>query len=63
MIGMNRVHPELFESISWGSDEVMEQTLAKTMLNKTEASILKQLRDLDEVDDLKYFRSINLGTL
>ncbi len=63
MIGMKQVYPDLFEGIVWSSDEVMEQTVAKAMLNRIEISNLKQLRDLDDLDDLEFFRSLKIGTI
>lgn len=47
LIGLNRLIPELFQNISWGSDRVLAQTeaIAKTLGLKI--AYLPQLRDVD----------------
>lgn len=52
LIGLNRLIPELFNNISWGSDRVLAQTekIAKTLGLKI--AYLPQLQDIDRPEDL-----------
>jgi rSAM/selenodomain-associated transferase 2/rSAM/selenodomain-associated transferase 1 len=52
LIGMNRPHPELFERIAWGTDQVLAQTLAAAQRERQEVQLLEPWRDLDTADDL-----------
>lgn len=48
LIGMNRYLPSLFEGISWGGDEVLEQTLQRTAALGVRAAMLETLEDVDD---------------
>ena len=54
LLGLNRVSPELFEGIEWGTDRVMDQT--RSALDglgwKWHESTL--LRDVDTIDDIQH---------
>jgi glycosyltransferase A (GT-A) superfamily protein (DUF2064 family) len=52
LIGMNRPHPELFERIEWGTDQVLAQTRAAAKRERLEVQLLEPWRDLDTADDL-----------
>ena len=51
-IGMQEVRPELFEAMPWGSDRVLEMTLARAEKLGIEFDLLKTLRDIDTATDL-----------
>jgi uncharacterized protein len=59
LLGMNKLHAELFQSINWSSDQVLNQTIS--VAEKLELSIhfLPKFYDIDTVDDLTLFVTQN----
>ena len=53
LIGVNRLHPELFESIDWGSPKVCAQTEAQAAALRLRVYRMRRLRDLDTEADLR----------
>lgn len=51
-IGLQEARPELFEDMPWGSDRVLEMTLARAEKLGMEFDLLKKLRDIDTASDL-----------
>ncbi|BAV33130.1 hypothetical protein SCL_0810 [Sulfuricaulis limicola] len=51
-IGLQEARPELFEEMPWGSDRVLETTLARAEKLDMEFQLLKKLRDIDTAADL-----------
>lgn len=51
-IGLQEARPELFEDMPWGSDRVLETTLARAEKLGMEFELLKTLRDIDTAADL-----------
>ena len=51
-IGLQRVYPELFSGMPWGSERVLEMTLARAEKLHIEFDRLAKLRDIDTADDL-----------
>lgn len=45
----------LFSSISWGTDQVLEQTLTQAKKGGLSYTLLPQLHDIDRPEDLVYF--------
>lgn len=52
LIGMNRLIPELFEQIDWGTDKVLAQTLEHARSLGLRVHLLELLPDVDQPDDL-----------
>ncbi len=52
LIGLRRFLPELFGDISWGSEAVLEQTLAAAKKARVQWGLLETLPDLDLPEDL-----------
>lgn len=52
LIGMNRLRPELFADISWGTAMVLEETLKKAEKIGSTLTLLKTLDDIDRPEDL-----------
>lgn len=52
LIGMRRVHEELFEGIPWSSADVLDSTLARCTEHGLTSHLLPLLRDVDTLDDL-----------
>ncbi len=55
LIGLKKVHPELFANIEWSSSQVFERTIAVGVGAGLRIARLSELRDLDNVNDLTYF--------
>jgi len=55
LIGLARLVPELFRRVSWGTDQVLAQTLARARSAGLEACLLAPLEDLDTPADLVRF--------
>ncbi|MBW2328562.1 MAG: TIGR04282 family arsenosugar biosynthesis glycosyltransferase, partial [Deltaproteobacteria bacterium] len=45
----------LFNSIDWGTDQVLEQTLTQAKKGELSCTLLPQLHDIDRPEDLVYF--------
>lgn len=52
LIGMKRVHEELFEGIPWSTADVLASTLARCAEHRLTSHLLPLLRDVDTLDDL-----------
>jgi len=52
LIGLRQTHPELFAGISWGSSEVLHQTMAKASALGLSIAQLPELADVDRPEDL-----------
>ena len=58
LIGLSAAGSEnvtLFNSINWGTDKVLEQTLTQARKGGLSCSLLPQLHDIDRPEDLDYF--------
>lgn len=55
LIGLKKVHPELFADIEWSSSQVFARTIAVGEEAGLGIACLPELRDLDNVNDLTYF--------
>lgn len=53
LIGMRRVHEELFQDVVWGGDSVLEKSLEIADNLGLSVHLLTRLRDLDNSQDLK----------
>ncbi|WP_224485207.1 TIGR04282 family arsenosugar biosynthesis glycosyltransferase [Robertkochia aurantiaca] len=51
LIGMKKNHDELFEDKPWGTSEVLKKTLES--LAKEDVALLRELNDIDTLDDLE----------
>ncbi len=56
LVGMNAPHPELFRSISWSTDAVVEQTLSRGAAAGLDIALLDTLWDLDDYGDYVRWR-------
>jgi rSAM/selenodomain-associated transferase 1 len=56
LIGMKRLHPELFEGIDWSTERVIGQTLAVCRRLGLVVHRLPEWYDVDVVADLEYLR-------
>lgn len=56
LIGMKRVHAELFRGVSWGTGDVFRQTMAKAERLGLKSEKLPVWNDIDTVDDLASLR-------
>jgi hypothetical protein len=52
-IGMKKLYPQLFESISWSTSDVFSATMAKCKSLKLKVRLLPVLSDIDTEDDVK----------
>jgi glycosyltransferase A (GT-A) superfamily protein (DUF2064 family) len=56
LIGLREPHPELFEAIAWGSNQVLEQTRQRAASRGLALHCLRTVADLDTVADLQQAR-------
>ena len=55
LVGLSRALPEIFESMPWGSDQVMTESLARLSSSAASVTLLRRMWDVDaEVDLLRY---------
>jgi len=57
LIGLRSEQPSLFENIPWSSSKVFEATIARTRAAKLSIHTLRQLPDIDTIEDLRKFQS------
>jgi len=62
LIGLSVFHPELFEDIAWGTDEVLSGTLGIARSLGIDYGCLAVRTDIDEIADLEVYMSKNPGT-
>ncbi len=52
LLGMNKFYPELFDGVAWSTEQVLEQTLEKVKSLNLSVTLLKELNDIDTIEDL-----------
>jgi len=55
LIALNQLHKSMFDQIDWSTDKVLQQTKTKACELNWNISCLPIIRDLDVLDDYKYF--------
>ena len=55
LIGCREANPELFADVRWGSNRVLEQTLANARRLRYRVSLLETVRDIDRLQDLEHY--------
>lgn len=58
LIGLKAPHPEIFQDISWGSAEVLSQTLAQGKRLNLKTVLLEALTDIDRPEDLPVWEAL-----
>ena len=53
LLGMKRIHEDLFKDIPWGTEQVLERTREKVRNLALSCSLLPVLRDIDTGEDLR----------
>lgn len=61
LIGLRTLQPELFRNIAWGSESVLNQTLAVARKLKLKVHRLRPLSDIDYAEDLLVCRRAELS--
>lgn len=51
LIGMKKIHPEIFKNKDWGTDSILKDTLKN--LEKVNVHLLEELNDIDLLIDVK----------
>lgn len=57
LIGLARLHRELFDGLPWGTDQVLAQTLAVSRRLGLQTELLEVLPDIDRPADLRHLPS------
>ncbi|MFQ4138079.1 TIGR04282 family arsenosugar biosynthesis glycosyltransferase [Nodosilinea sp. PGN35] len=63
LIGLRQLEPALFETIAWGTERVLEQTLAAATARGLAVELLPPLTDIDTPADLPQWERIVSGGL
>lgn len=61
LIGMTRMHRNLFENILWSTDTVYNDTVSKVTASNLSVFNLPTLRDIDDLDDLLEMPSLDVN--
>jgi hypothetical protein len=61
LIGLRQPNPQLFANISWGSDQVLAETLFRARQLSLAVSLLQELSDVDRPDDLPVWERVKSG--
>ena len=59
LIGLNSPHEQLFRDIEWGTERVLEQTLAHINTAKLPCHLLESLWDVDSPEDLQNLEKLD----
>ncbi len=59
LIGLKKIYPELFTSISWGSHNVLNETIEKAKKLGLSFQLVDSLSDIDRPEDLERMNIIN----
>jgi len=62
LIGMKKLHPELFNEMKWSHAKVLEQTIQKAKANALRYHLLKALSDIDNLSDLNFLSNESKST-
>jgi rSAM/selenodomain-associated transferase 1 len=57
LVGMNRLTPQIFESMAWSHDQVLAQTTTKLFALKIDFQLLPGWFDIDTIGDLRELKS------
>ena len=52
-IAMNKLYPEVFAGIAWGTDQVFQNTIRICRANTISVARLEAVRDIDRIEDLR----------
>jgi hypothetical protein len=61
LIGLRQQRDDIFQDIEWGTEKVFHQTCDKIKAAGLSVSLLPTLRDVDRVEDLKYYSFLELS--
>lgn len=56
LLGMKRIHENIFKNKSWGTESVLKDTLND--LQNIDVEILEELNDIDTFEDLKHYKQL-----
>ena len=56
LLGMKRIHENIFKNKAWGTETVFEDTLKDLQNNDVE--LLKELNDIDTFEDLEPYKEL-----
>jgi rSAM/selenodomain-associated transferase 1 len=63
LIGLNKPFPGLFKKISWSTSQVLHQTLNRAEKSSMTVQLLKEMRDVDDFQDLKFLLNNQQNTI
>ncbi len=55
LLGLNKLYPDLFEGIQWGSDSVYRKIVSNAAQLNLSIFVLEPKRDIDDLEDYKLF--------
>lgn len=58
LIGMNQLHPELFQNIPWSADNTLEVTIQRARNLGLKMKFLRELSDVDNENDWNKWKSL-----
>ena len=58
LLGMKKLHEQLFANIEWSTNKVLTATIKRCNENKLSYNLLPTLNDVDEENDLQYMNTL-----
>ena len=58
LIGLTRLHRQLFEGIAWSTETVLRETLARARSAGLTVKLLRELNDVDTLADWEQFKAV-----
>ena len=62
LLGLQRLIPELFSDITWGTETVLAETMQRAQTQKLSTKILQPLNDIDYPEDLEIWEKVQHQT-
>jgi hypothetical protein len=56
LLGMKRIHKNIFKNKTWGTESVLKDTLND--LQNIDVEILEELNDIDTFEDMKHYKHL-----
>jgi uncharacterized protein len=60
LLGLCRSEPRLFAGIDWSTEHVLKQTIERCTALHRSYVLLPELRDIDRIEDLAYYRALGM---
>ena len=58
LLGLKKLHPELYQNIPWSTENVLQQTINICRKENLNYNLLQELSDVDDENDLQHLKTL-----